>query len=84
MNITVTPHEEIINSIQHLPIEILPELANFVAYLKFKNNLSDSYLPVTKNIESSLLAGIVSGESTPLDMVALKNKAQAVLNAECL
>ncbi|MEE3718191.1 hypothetical protein V2H45_15735 [Tumidithrix elongata RA019] len=55
-------NQQLIQAIQELPSEVLPELASFVEYLKFK-----STLPKLKSPSSSFLLGIAglgsSGES---------------------
>ena len=54
----------LINEIHELPVWILEQVDELIFKLKTEQ----------------LLAGLNSGESTPLDMKALRDKAQAVLN----
>ena len=58
---------KLVNEIHELPVWILEQVDELIFKLK---------------TEQLLLAGLNSGESTPLDMKALRDKAQAVLNAE--
>jgi hypothetical protein len=47
---TLTPeHQQIVQAIQHLPTEVLPELANFIEYLRYKITRSASS---EKNLEA--------------------------------
>src|SRR5262245_21510388 len=72
MSTQTLTRQQLIETINELPPEILPELANFVAYLQFKANLPDQLLPhasVQLEAGSTFLLAIAGlGESDEIDL----------------
>jgi len=71
---TLTPHQQLTQAIGELPIEILPELANFIEYLRFKVNFPHEHVTKAQNKSgSAFLLGIAGLGASDEDDTGRRN-----------
>ncbi len=66
MNVTTPTRQEIAQFINEIQDDLLPELANFLEYLRFKNEQLTRDKPATENNFLIMIAGLGESEETDL------------------